>query len=104
MSTGPRTKAEALYIDAMKEVDSLLSRVEKLKKATPVDGKTMMRFIIITASFNVILAGSVAFFTMKYTEDKIYSEAGKIIKEKFFNLSEEDQTRIIKILTTKGSD
>jgi len=103
MSNGPRTKSEALYIDAIKEVDSLVSRVEKLKKATPVDGKTMVRFIIITALFNIILAGSVAFFTMKYTEDKIYSEAGKIIKEKFFNLPEEDQTKIIKILSSKGS-
>lgn len=94
----PRKKSEALYLDLIKEVDSLLIRIERLKKATPIDAKTLNRFIIVSIISNLIIVSSVFFIFKQSENNSLYIEAGKMFNERFSKLNDHDKDKVLNLL------
>lgn len=95
----PRKKQEALYLDLIGEIDNLLKRIEKIKKSTPVDRNTFIRFVLVTIISNIIIAGSVYYLLSKSDDDKQFIEAGKLFNERLIKLPKHKQQEVLRILS-----
>lgn len=95
----PRKKQEALYLDLIKEVEDLLKKVERLKRSTPVDRNTFIRFVLVMIFSNIIIAASMYYLTSSSANERQFIEAGKLFNERLTRLPKQKQQEVLRILS-----